>query len=117
MPLPRHLKPLYISLHPPYVHLHLLRLLHTPSALQWRTIHPQRTESHKASHRHSNTRDPGPRARDYEAARPLVVGHVAHADGVLLLDVRQEGALVVDLEVEDAVLVRQRESGGEDSSG
>lgn len=37
--------------------------------------------------------------------------NVAHANGVLLLDVGQKGALVVDLEVEDAVLVRQREGG------
>lgn len=39
--------------------------------------------------------------------------HVAHRHRVLLLDVGQEGALVVDLEVEDAVLVGQLEAGGE----
>lgn len=40
------------------------------------------------------------------------MGHVADGNGVLLLDVGEEGALVVDLEVEDAVLVRQDEGGG-----
>lgn len=39
--------------------------------------------------------------------------HVAHRHRVLLLDVGQERPLVVDLEVEDAVLVGQLEAGGE----
>lgn len=42
------------------------------------------------------------------------MGHVADADGVLILDMGQEGSLVVDLEVEDAVLVGEGEVGGED---
>jgi hypothetical protein len=44
------------------------------------------------------------------------VSKVAHGDGVLLLDVRQEWALVVDLEIEDSVLVGQLE-GGDINSG
>lgn len=39
------------------------------------------------------------------------MGHVAHRHGVLLLDVGEQGPLVVDLEVEDAVLVGQLEGG------
>lgn len=42
------------------------------------------------------------------------MSNVSHADGVLLLDVSQERPLVVDLEVEDAVLVREREAGAVD---
>lgn len=38
---------------------------------------------------------------------------MADRDGVLLLEVVEEGALVVDLEVEDAVLVGQHEGDGE----
>lgn len=39
------------------------------------------------------------------------MGKVTHGDSVLLLDVVKEGSLVVDLEVEDAVLIRQLEVG------
>ena len=39
------------------------------------------------------------------------MGHVANRDGVLLLDIGEEGALVVDLEVEDAVLIGQHKGG------
>lgn len=38
---------------------------------------------------------------------------VAHGDCVLFVDVRNEGALVVDTECEDAVLVGYLEGGGE----
>ena len=37
------------------------------------------------------------------------MGHVAYADGVLLIDIREEGSLVVDAEVEDAMLVGRDE--------
>lgn len=60
----------------------------------------------------ADTRDPGPRAADDVAPGPLIVGHVADRDGVLLADVGEERPLVVDQEVEDAVLVRQLELGG-----
>ncbi len=43
--------------------------------------------------------------------------HVADGNGVLLLDIGEEGALVVDLEVEDAVLVGELEGGGVGGGG
>lgn len=76
-------------------------------------VHPEGAEAQEASHRGGDARDPRPGARDDEAARPLVVGHVSHTDGALLLDVGQEWSLVVDHEVEDAVLVRQHKTGSE----
>ena len=42
--------------------------------------------------------------------------NVTHADRVLLVDVGQERALVVDAEVENAVLVRQDKGSPVDSS-
>lgn len=42
--------------------------------------------------------------------------NVAHANSVLLLDVGHEGALVVDLEVKNAMLVGQGECGAVDGS-
>lgn len=39
---------------------------------------------------------------------------MADGNGVLLLEVRVEGSLVVDLEVKDSVLVRELEAGGVD---
>lgn len=39
------------------------------------------------------------------------MGHVANGDGVLLLNVGEEGTLVIDPEVEDAVLVGQHKGG------
>lgn len=40
--------------------------------------------------------------------------HVSHTDRVLLIEVSQEGTLVIDFEVEDAVLVGQSKSGAVD---
>lgn len=42
------------------------------------------------------------------------MGHVADTDSALLLDRAKQRALVVDHEVEDAVLVRQGKRGAED---
>lgn len=72
-------------------------------------VHPYRAESNKARHRRANARDPRPGARDDKAARPLIVRKVADADCVLLFDIGEERALVVDLEVEDAMLVGEGE--------
>jgi hypothetical protein len=71
--------------------------------------HPHRHEEQPARDGGADAGDPRVRAADDVAARPLVVGHVAHRHRVLLLHVGEEGPLVVDLEVEDAVLVRQPE--------
>lgn len=72
-------------------------------------VHPQGGKGNEAGDGCRDARDPGPGARDDVAAGPLVVGHVADADGALLLDVGEERALVVDHKVEDAVLVRRHE--------
>lgn len=42
------------------------------------------------------------------------MGKVSYGDLVLLLNTREEGSLVGDLECKDAVLVRRGESGAED---
>lgn len=74
-------------------------------------IQPKSAEGEPPGDSGSNTGDPGPGTADVEAACPLVVGKVAHGNRVLLLDVGVEGPLVVNLEVKDAVLVRQLEGG------
>lgn len=78
------------------------------------TPQPQRDEGQPASDSGGDAGDPRPGAADSPAAGPLVVGEVADGDGVLLLDVREEGPLVVDFEVEDAVLVGELEGRGVD---
>lgn len=45
------------------------------------------------------------------------MGHVAHADGVLFVQIGQEGSLVVDFKVKDAVLIRQCKRGAIDGGG
>lgn len=72
-------------------------------------VHPYRAEPNKARYRRTNARDPRPGARDDKATRPLIVGKVADANRVLLFDSGEERALVVDLEVEDAMLVGEGE--------
>lgn len=89
-----------------------MRLLGLLLAADRGTVHPQGAESQPPDNCRCDTGDPGPRSADDEAAGPLVVGHVADRDCVLLLDVGQEGTFVVDLEVEDAVLVGDLEGDG-----
>ena len=40
------------------------------------------------------------------------MSNVSHTDSVLFLQVGEEGTLVIDLEVEDAMLVRKGKAGG-----
>lgn len=75
-------------------------------------VQPEGAEGQPSDDGSTNTSDPGPGRGVGPAARPLVVGDVPNRDGVLLLDVVEERSLVVHLEVEDAVLVRQFERGG-----
>lgn len=91
----------------------LLRLLRA-TLLRGRGVQPQRNKRQPARNRNPDARNPGPGAADAPRARPLVVGEVAHRHLALLVEGGEEGALVVDAEVEDAVLVGQAEVGGED---
>jgi hypothetical protein len=82
---------------------HLLRLLHT--LLRRLTIQPQRHKRQPTGHRNPDPPNPHPRAANLPTPRPLVVRKVANGNLSLLVDVREEGAAVVDAEVEDAVLI------------
>jgi hypothetical protein len=91
---------------------HLLRLLH--ALLRGLTIKPHRNKRHPPRHSDPNTANPDPSATNLPAAGPLVVRKVADGDLPLLVDVGDEGAAVVDAEVEDAVLVGGLEGDAED---
>ena len=91
---------------------HLLRLLH--ALLCGRAVKPHSNERHEPSHGDPDTADPDPSAADLPTPGPLVVGEVADGDLPLLVDVGDEGAAVVDAEVEDAVLVGGLEGDAED---
>ena len=90
----------------------LLRLLHT--LLRGFTPQPQRHKRQPSPNRDPNTPNPDPRAANLPTPRPLVVRKVADRDLSLLVDVREEGAAVVDAEVEDAVLIGCFERDAED---
>lgn len=89
----------------------LLLLLRLPQ-IRRLTIHEHRTERQEPDHRGADAADPRPRRDDVVRAFELVVGHVPDRNRHLLLDVGQEGPLVVDEKVENAVLVGQGEGGG-----
>lgn len=77
-------------------------------------VHPDSAESEESSNGGADATDPRPSTGDDETSGPLVVGDVTDADGALLVDGGEEGPLVVDEEVEDAVLVGQREGSAVD---
>jgi len=87
----------------------LLHFLPLPLLLHRRTIQPHRHKRRPPRHCPPNAHDPHPRPTDRPTPRPLIVRKVAYRDRVLLVHVRHEGPLVVDAEVEDAVLVRDAE--------
>jgi len=66
---------------------------------------PQSNKCEPSSDGYTNTRNPRPGAADGPTTRPLVVCEVPDCDSVFLLDVGEEGSLVVDLEVEDPMLI------------
>jgi len=72
------------------------------------TPEPESHERQPPSNRDGDTTHPWPGGADLPGARELVVGEMAHGDSVLLFDVREEGTLVVDFEVKDAVLIWER---------
>lgn len=75
--------------------------------------HHKRNESTNDRPQPSN---PGPASANPPAARILIVSKVADSHLVLLLDVGEEGALVVDAEGEDAVLIGHSEMGAENGA-
>lgn len=85
----------------------LLRLLNLISSRG--RVKPDENKSQESSNHRPQTGDPDPATANSPTARVLVVRKVAHGHLVLLLDVGEEWALVVDAEGEDAVLVRNHE--------
>lgn len=100
------------------VHLNtdLLRLLELVGRRRRRRVQPHDHKGQEASDHRPQTGDPHPASADSPAACVLVVRIVAHGHLVLLLDVGEEGSLVVDTEGEDAVLIRRDELGAEYSA-
>jgi hypothetical protein len=94
----------------------LLHLLPTSRQLQRHrfTPQPQCHECHPPSNSNTNAGNPRPRTTNDPTPWPFVVREVAYCDGVFLLNVGEEGALVVYFEVEDSVLVGEFEGGGVD---
>lgn len=82
--------------------------------LNWLAPEPKSDKHQPASNRHSNTRDPRISSANDETPWPFVVSKMTDGDCPLLVHIREEWPLVVDEEVEDAVLIWQLESGGED---
>lgn len=68
-------------------------------------VQPDNDKRQETSNHRPQTGDPDPASADGPTARVLVVRKVAHRHLVLLLDIGEEGALVVDAEREDAVLI------------
>lgn len=93
-------------------HGHLLRLLHTP--LRGRTVQPQRHKCQPSGDRDPDASNPDPCAGDLPTPWPLVVRKVADSDLSLLIDICEEGAAIVDAEVEDTVLIGSPERDAED---
>jgi hypothetical protein len=79
-------------------------------------VKPNSDKDQPSGNGNTDTSDPGVSAADDETPGPLVVGKVTDSNSPLLEDGGQEGALVVDEEVEDAVLVRQGEGSTEDGA-
>lgn len=93
----------------------LIGLLPNNSGLRFLGVQPEKAEGKPPHHRGANAADPGPGARDDITPVPLVVRVVTDTNRMLLVDVGEEGSLVVDAEVEDAVLVGDLEGRAVDS--
>ena len=79
-------------------------------------VEPDSDEDQPASGRDTDTSNPGVCTADDETAWPLIVSKVADSDGALLVDVAEERTLVVDDEVEDAMLIGYGKAGLEDGA-
>lgn len=71
---------------------------------------PDKHKEEPAAHDGANARDPRPGPRNRVAANKLIVREMPDGNGALLVDVSEERALVVDTEVEDAVLIGKDEA-------
>lgn len=94
---------------------HLLLLFGVSSLLCRLVEHPYGDESQPAHAGDTNAGQVGPGGRDLVAVGVLVVRHVADGHGVLLLEVGQEGSLVVGDEVVDAMVIGDPEGHAEDT--
>jgi len=91
-----------------------LRLLHLARARL--AEQPDSDEDQEARHGSPDASNPWIRAADDKTSRPLVVRKMSHSHRPLLVDIAQKWTLVVDDEVEDAVLIWQCESCAEDGA-
>jgi len=101
---------------PPIPFLNLLRLLPLRLLISRLTPQPNPHKAHPPNNGHPNARNPRPTCTDLPTARPFIVGKVPYSDLSLDVNVREERALVVDAEGEDAVLVGELEGGAEDGA-
>lgn len=85
--------------------LRLLCLCRLPHGL---VKHPHGNKDEPAGAGDADADKVRPGGRDLVRVRIFVVGHVADGHGALLLDGSQERPLVVDHEIENAVLIRDR---------
>ena len=90
--------------------------LHPLLFLRRFTIQPDRNKGYKPAHHAPQAGNPYPAPRNSPTSWPLIVRKVSYRHLSLLLDVRQEGTLVVDFEGEDPVLVWQFEGCAEDGA-
>jgi hypothetical protein len=70
------------------------------------TIQPDRHKRHESTHHAPEPGNPDPTSGNPPTPWPLVMRKMSYSHLAFLLDVRQERALEVYLESEDAVLVR-----------
>ena len=92
---------------------HLLRLL--GRLLSRRRVQPQRHKCQPPNYRNPYATNPNPRTANLPTPRPLVVRKMSNCDLPLFFNVGKEGAVVLDVEVEDTVLIRGPEGGSKDS--
>lgn len=88
----------------------LLRLLVLRRSSRRLTVKPHDHKSKESSNHRPQASNPDPTAADSPAARILIVRIVANGDFMLLFDVGEERALVVNAEREDSVLIGDGES-------
>lgn len=95
----------------------LLRLLVLSRSRRWLRVEPYNNKEKESANHRPETSDPDPSAANSPAAGVLVVRVMADGNFVLLLDVGEEGTLVVDTEGEDSMLVRNGEACAVHSAG
>lgn len=94
----------------------LLRLL-VGRSRRWLGVEPYNNKEKESADHRPETSDPDPSAANSPAAGVLVVRVMANGNFVLLLDVGEEGTLVVDTEGKDSMLVGDGEACAVHSAG